>query len=363
MKISQENTIDRCRFCFMCRHVCSAARATHIESITPRSQGLVMSLINRGAAVAGPDVVANVYNCTQCRWCREWCEGGWDFSACIIAAREVFLHESLATETVLKRLKQLDQQTIQAAGSTDMLLLAEPTWVAEAVAQTESAVRLLRQAGFTVQATNVPSPVLALYLLGDRSAAARHLQQLIEKVRSCGCGTVAVVAPGDAYVLRELPALLGTDALPEPIRIRTLADLMLEAFMNKKLQPQMDETTWTYHDDDFSARYIHETEALPSLLGAIPGLTVAAPVWRGRLARSSGGASMGCTEMEIVAELADLRVRELLQTRARHIVTMTADDAALLTGAAPADVTVRTLTGLLESALLYRDDSGRNTHD
>jgi Fe-S oxidoreductase len=347
MRINQEQTIDRCRFCFMCRHVCSAARSTHQESITPRSQGLVLSLINRDAAAAGPDVIANLYDCTQCRWCKEWCEGGWDFSVCVIAARQALLDAGLVPPAVQDRLERLRAQQVKPVAGADILILAEPTWAEAAPAQTAQAVKLLRQAGLSVRSTDDPSPALALYLLGDQTSAARHLEQLITVIRDSACRTVCVLSPGDAFLLQELPAILQTRALPAELRVCTLADLLLDSLAAGTLKARAQAETWTWQDDDFSARYTHQTEALPALLRALPGVAVAAPAWHGRLARSCGGASMGCGEPGLIAQLAALRMQELRETGASGIVTMTADDAALLSAAGGGAIAVLTLADYL----------------
>ncbi|MDW7656310.1 MAG: hypothetical protein SCM11_03955 [Bacillota bacterium] len=363
MRIRQEETIDRCRFCFMCRHVCSLARATHEEGVTPRSQGLVLSLINRDAASADPDVIRNIYNCTQCRWCKEWCEGGWDFSVCTIAAREALLENDQAPADIRQLIDHLAGQPKPAATrsetcadtsaktSTDILLLAEPVWADDAVAQTQQAADLLQKAGLSFAVTGAASPALRLYLLGACAAAARQLKELIEVIRQSGCQTVVALSPGDVFLLRELPELLETTPLPESVKVRTMADLLADLIENGQLVLKPDSRNFTWHDDDFSARYTHETDALPALLRAIPGAGVTAPTWRGNHARSSGGASAGCVEPTIIARLADLRLQELAATGADCIVTMTADDSALLGKAGDGKLQVLTLVALVTSLI------------
>lgn len=363
MRIRQEETIDRCRFCFMCRHVCSLARATHEESVTPRSQGLVLSLINRGAVTADPDVIKNIYNCTQCRWCKEWCEGGWDFSICSIAAREALLDNGQTPADIRQLIDQLAGQTMpaviwSATGTdtntktvADILLLAEPVWADDAVAQTEQAAALLQKAGLSCAVTGAASPALQLYLLGARAAAAGQLKALIEMIRQSGCQTVVALSPGDVFLLRELPALLETPPLPDAVKVRTMADLLAELIAAGKLSLKPDSRTYTWHDDDFSARYTHETETLPTLLQAFPGAGVKAPTWRGNHARSSGGASSGCVEPAVIDQLAELRYKELAATGADCIVTMTADDSALLGQASDGKLQVRTLVDLVASLI------------
>lgn len=350
MRIRQEKTIDSCRFCFMCRHVCSLARATHEEAVTPRSQGLVMSLINRGAAEFDPDVIKNIYDCTQCKWCKEWCEAGWDFSACIIAARQTLLAENRVPEAIQEKLEAF-RNIKPTAKKTDCLVLDELSWVNEAESQTEQVVAILKKAGTDAAATTAPSSALPLYLLGDKEAATDHFNDLVRLIEEAGCRTVVTVSPGDDYVLKELPELLGVSGLPESIEVVSMAEHFKQELEEGRLQLKQLSEKITYHDDDFSARYTHETDALPSVLKHIPGATVIEPVWRGHHAHSTGGASFGTSDPEVIETLAEMRIKELKATGADRVITMTADDAQLLKKAAAGSIEVQTLSDCLASLL------------
>ena len=39
---------EKCRFCFMCRHLCPVQLQTGKEINTPRAKGLVLSMVNKG---------------------------------------------------------------------------------------------------------------------------------------------------------------------------------------------------------------------------------------------------------------------------------------------------------------------------
>lgn len=79
MLISQKSkeTIDACRFCWMCRHVCPIGNATGQERNTARARALTLSLVERGA-VELSDVIDNVYECALCGGCTNNCVTGWD---------------------------------------------------------------------------------------------------------------------------------------------------------------------------------------------------------------------------------------------------------------------------------------------
>jgi len=88
MPITQHSeTIDACRFCFMCRHVCTLGVASGWESDTPRGKGLVLFRILKGYSVYTSDLVEAVYRCCLCGVCRDSCRGGYDMPQALLAAR------------------------------------------------------------------------------------------------------------------------------------------------------------------------------------------------------------------------------------------------------------------------------------
>ena len=72
-----KETIDACRFCWMCRHICPIGNATGQERNTARARAVALSLVERGAAELD-DCIDNVYECALCGACTKDCATGWD---------------------------------------------------------------------------------------------------------------------------------------------------------------------------------------------------------------------------------------------------------------------------------------------
>jgi Fe-S oxidoreductase len=88
MLISEHaTTIEACRFCFMCRHVCTAGVVSGRESDTPRGKGLILFKILKGHADCSPDLVEALYRCCQCGLCESWCQADCHPPAAVRAAR------------------------------------------------------------------------------------------------------------------------------------------------------------------------------------------------------------------------------------------------------------------------------------
>lgn len=88
MLISEHaSTIEACRFCFMCRHVCTVGVTSGRESDTPRGKGLILYKILKGHAAYSPDLVDALYRCCLCGLCETWCKADCHPPDEVLAAR------------------------------------------------------------------------------------------------------------------------------------------------------------------------------------------------------------------------------------------------------------------------------------
>ena len=49
-----DKTVNACRFCWMCRHICPVGLATGKESNTPRAKALMISMTEKGIDLKRP---------------------------------------------------------------------------------------------------------------------------------------------------------------------------------------------------------------------------------------------------------------------------------------------------------------------
>ena len=88
MEIEKNYSILKaCRFCPMCKHLCSSGNLSMHESDYPRGRGLLIYDVYRGAQWNSSYVNA-IYNCQMCGCCLAGCEGGFDLPELIRSARE-----------------------------------------------------------------------------------------------------------------------------------------------------------------------------------------------------------------------------------------------------------------------------------
>ncbi len=101
MLISEHaTTIDACRFCFMCRHVCTAGVVSGRESDIPRGKGLILYKILSDRAEYAPDLVDALYRCCMCGLCETWCKASCHPPDFILAARADIVTQGKEPATV-----------------------------------------------------------------------------------------------------------------------------------------------------------------------------------------------------------------------------------------------------------------------
>src|SRR4030066_1234579 len=104
MEIEKNYSIlEACRFCPMCKHLCSSGNLTMHESDYPRGRGLIMYRIYKGEDF-NSDYVNSLYNCFMCGCCLAGCEGNFDLPTLIKSARTDIVLKKLEPE-VIKNLK------------------------------------------------------------------------------------------------------------------------------------------------------------------------------------------------------------------------------------------------------------------
>ncbi|MCR4424918.1 MAG: hypothetical protein NUW23_01825, partial [Firmicutes bacterium] len=58
-----QRTVKSCRFCWMCRHLCTVGNQTWLESTTPRGRALNLYSVLKGAGKFDSEVADVIYKC------------------------------------------------------------------------------------------------------------------------------------------------------------------------------------------------------------------------------------------------------------------------------------------------------------
>jgi Fe-S oxidoreductase len=219
-------TIEACRFCFMCRHVCTLGVVSGKESDTPRGRGLILFQTLKGHVAYSPDLVDTVYRCCLCGYCQTWCQAKCTPPAAVLAARADIVAQGLAPAAVQEIKARLlatgnpfgrpAEERFQALESeglfrprAEVLYYVGCDTAYERPEIARAMIHLLRaaKADFTLlpQERSTGKP---LYLLGYRDEARAMAEQLTAQIRATGCRRLVTTCPSalDAF-LTDYPAL------------------------------------------------------------------------------------------------------------------------------------------------------------
>ncbi len=114
---SFQETINACRFCFMCRHLSAVGNVTFRESDTPRGRALMAGKMQQDIKLLHPDYVDAFYRAELSAANRFHCVSHYDEVGLILAARHDIVEAGLAPETVKKLAVELQKVDFKVEGS------------------------------------------------------------------------------------------------------------------------------------------------------------------------------------------------------------------------------------------------------
>ena len=107
--ISQEAQLNarKCRFCYMCRHLCPVQLVTGREANTPRAKGLLLSMVDKGITEFTPDMAEIMYECLLCNACTDNCVTGYNPPLFIREARTEAVVREMEPPAVKKAIDRI----------------------------------------------------------------------------------------------------------------------------------------------------------------------------------------------------------------------------------------------------------------
>ena len=99
---------EKCRFCWMCRHLCPVQHQTGKELNTPRAKGLLLSMVNKKAQEFDKDMGQAMYECLLCDACTNDCATGYQPPLFIREARTEAVVSEVAPESVMNLIENVE---------------------------------------------------------------------------------------------------------------------------------------------------------------------------------------------------------------------------------------------------------------
>lgn len=340
-----KKTIDACRFCWMCRHICPIGNATGMERNTSRARALALSMVVRGKESIA-DSIDNVYECSICGACTKECLTGWDP---VLFTQEAKLDAALAgamPDYIVKMIENVEKtgnvygesaccsklsEAVSALPKTaDTVLFLGKNAIYRTPKQAREAIELLQKAGvsFTVL-TDEPSSGWDLFFLAGGAEETRQTMKACAAALN-GFKTVIAYDPNDARVFqRQFKEWnIGLNA-----QVVTFTSFVAELISAGKLAPKQSGKTYTFQDPASLARDLEESVPAREILAAC-GSNLEM-LMNGKDTNLAGNLLMACYMPEAMTKVAVRRWEEAQRVSASAVVTANPDDFAALKATKP----------------------------
>lgn len=327
-------TIQACRFCSMCRHMCPLGLALGKELNNPRAKALLLQLVERGA-VAESEIAGDIYECCLCNACADNCETGYEPQIFIREVRSQLFAAGLAPKEVEKAVDSLlelgtsyamtPEQTLsdyslpQTTGAA-VLVYAGACAAVEDRPMVEAVLSLLDKAGvsYSVFRENLSSGSVEYDLIGQVQEVKAIAQACAQALNATGAGEILVLNPNDARMLLQEYTNWGIHLTAT---VHTITSYVEKLVLDGKLTVAKASGTVTLHDPERLSRDLQETEPARTLLSRM-GYTIK-EMWQSKnLTRSTGGEALASYAPEIIRKTAAARMADAVGTGAEALVVV-----------------------------------------
>ncbi len=308
---------EKCRFCWMCRHLCPIQHQTGREVNTPRAKGLLLSMVNKGAQTFDKDMAQAMYECLLCDACTNDCATGYQPPLFIREARTEAVVSELAPDAVMALIDNAlesgniygEKKPSFAQDGTDVLVYIGDAAAFKAPQMAKNLLAVLAKAGVSAKVLdNEPSSGMMLAdLMG-------YTQEVAEQAKSCAAAInaanlpVVVLDSYDAEIMKQKYPEFGCEIKQEVTTATAFVAKLLED--GKLAAKAANGVKGACHDDDRLARTFHEFAPIRAMAKAA-GFELGEMFNKEKLAKSCGTAVAYAYMPEMVTKVAGGRWADL----------------------------------------------------
>ncbi len=326
-------TIEACRYCFMCRFACPTFLATKRESVTPRGYALQLMMIDQGKQEWTEDIQSVFYQCSQCGLCREHCEYDWPEDEMVHHAREEMVKTGAVPHTVLEAADFFrGNNTMWPKGfslpmdkpNPDVLYLAGKQTRAHTPEIIEATAQVFNRIGIEWSVLSEESECGdGLFDLGYADEAREQAKILADQIAGINPHLVVTSSAHCIHTLRVNFSQWEVD-LPEGIQLLHTSEYLYQLLSEGKLQLNEGETLdgVGYHDPCMLGRKLAVYDPPRLLIEATTGRAPLELFHNKRLAECCGaGATTHMVAPVVANKVARKRLESVAETGASQLVT------------------------------------------
>ena len=331
---------EKCRFCWMCRHLCPIQHQTGKELNTPRAKGLLLSMVNKGAQVFDKDMAEAMYECVLCDACTNDCATGYQPPLFIREARTEAVVNELAPAAVMELIdKALESGNVYGVQKpsfgqegTDVLVYIGDVAAIKVPEMAKNLLAVLAKAGVSakVLADEPSSGMMLADLMGYTQEVADQAKACAEAINAAGLPLV-VLDSYDAEIMKQRYAQWGCQITAEVV---TATEFVAKLIADGKLASKTGKGLAACHDDDRLARTFYEFAPIRQLAKAA-GYELTEMFNKEKLAKSCGSAVALAYMEAITKKIAAGRWDDLKRTESKIMLTASPQAYLCLSTAIP----------------------------
>lgn len=332
------DTINSCRFCPMCRHVCTVSEAIHKETLTPKGKGLTLFSILKGLQSFDRDIAEVMYQCVLCQLCHEWCVGNWNITEPVLEARRKITSMGLEPPqvqqiraNVIQKGNPYGEKRSERFAFMESCSLKEGATILYFVGCgaayhrpeiARAALAVLKVAGIKYTLFSDEECCGAyLDVMGYREEAQSLAQKNVGRFQDLGCSTVVMGCPHCLYTIKEMYPQWGVK-LPKGIRFVHTTTYLRELVKQNRIKLKSVEKTVTYQDPCRLGRYCGIYNDPREILVSLDGLNFVEMKWTREKANCCGyGSGLALTFPQMANEIATDRFAQAKKTGAEILIT------------------------------------------
>lgn len=317
---------EKCRFCWMCRHLCPVQHQTGKELNTPRAKGLLLSMVSKKEQKFDKDMAQAMYECLLCDACTNDCATGYQPPLFIREARTEAVVSETAPENVMKVIENIEttgnifgavKPTFGQEG-TDVLVYIGEVAAVKTPEMAKNLLNMLKKAGVSakVLANEPASGVMLGDLMGYTEEVRQQAAACAKTINETGL-PVVVLDSYDAEIMVQKYPEWGCEIAAG---VTTATAYVAKLLEEKKLEtkPALG-ILGACHDDDRLARTFHEFAPLRAMAQAA-GYTLTETFNHEKLSKSCGTAAAYSYMPELVTRIAGGRWEDLTRTEAKAML-------------------------------------------
>jgi Fe-S oxidoreductase len=325
-------TIENCRYCLMCRHVCPVGHVTRRETLTPHGWGLTIASVQRGLLAWNLDTVGVLYSCADCETCRAHCVTDQALPDAIAATRAEVAAQNLAPVAVYEVHKALQEwnnpyekhvpEMVQGQAEIALFVGDDARYLWPTAL--ESALKLLETVGVKPVLIGVGrSNGYLASSLGFPVTAKMLVQATLDELKASGARRMLVLTPGDYYAFARLLTERLEIEWPQGIELQEVMSLLDEKYMAGVLKFKSfdNKRPYAYIDPTHSLRIPERHDAPRRLLAGVMSSAGHELFWRKERSHPCGNGALQFTNLHISDHLTYARLADAQEAGAQVVVT------------------------------------------